>query len=319
MPRVRVAFVALLCVAMLAACGGGAGTPGSSASPSPSGRRLPIPELKLLVVKAIGGMRYLCGPPVVRIPTHEELVTEIKDLSRSRPADVAAILHHLHLVGTDLSDDDRERILSAANTITWSFSGRDGAAYRFDLTVRPLSSPGPVTWASGTVDPSGTVRVDFVKRNLFVPCPVCLAANTRIATPGGFVRVQDVRVGMTVWSTDRDGRRMRATVTGVGSTPVPLTHEMVRLVLADGRSVLVSPGHPTPDGSPVGELRSGSAFDGSTVVSTRRVPYSGGFTFDLLPSGPTGTYFANGVLLGSTLSGTGPRRPGPPRRGAGRP
>jgi hypothetical protein len=44
-------------------------------------------------------------------------------------------------------------------------------------------------------------------------------------------------------------------------------------------------------------------FDGSTVVSARRIAYRGGFTYDLLPSGPTGTYFANGVLLGSTLSG----------------
>ena len=159
-----------------------------------------------------------------------------------------------------------------------------------------------MTWASGTVDPSGTVRVDFVKRNLFVPCPVCLARNTRIATPGGFVRVQDVRAGMTVWSTDRAGRRIRAVVVGVGRTAVPPTHEVVRLVLADGRTAFVSPGHPTPDGTPVGELRLGMAFDGSTVVSTRRIAYSGGFTYDLLPSGPTGTYFANGILLGSTLS-----------------
>ena len=38
------------------------------------------------------------------------------------------------------------------------------------------------------------------------------------------------------------------------------------------------------------------------MVSAGLIPYAGGFTFDLLPSGPTGTYFANGVLLGSTLS-----------------
>ena len=31
------------------------------------------------------------------------------------------------------------------------------------------------------------------------------------------------------------------------------------------------------------------------------VPYRG-FTYDLLPSGPTGEYIADGVLLGSTLS-----------------
>ena len=42
------------------------------------------------------------------------------------------------------------------------------------------------------------------------------------------------------------GRRIRAVVLEVGRTPVPPTHRVVRLVLADGRRVLVSPGHPTP-------------------------------------------------------------------------
>ena len=31
------------------------------------------------------------------------------------------------------------------------------------------------------------------------------------------------------------------------------------------------------------------------------IPYEGLFTFDLLPAGPTGTYFADGILLRSTL------------------
>jgi hypothetical protein len=109
---------------------------------------------------------------------------------------------------------------------------------------------------------------------------------------------------MTVWSTDRVGRRIPVTVLRVGRTPVPATHEVVRLVLADGRTVLASPGHPTPGGVPVGELRAGERFEGTRVVSAERIPYAGGFTYDLLPSGPTGTYFANGVLLGSTLART---------------
>jgi hypothetical protein len=36
-------------------------------------------------------------------------------------------------------------------------------------------------------------------------------------------------------------------------------------------------------------------------VRTALVPYTSA-TYDLLPSGPTGTYFADGVLLGSTLA-----------------
>jgi hypothetical protein len=31
------------------------------------------------------------------------------------------------------------------------------------------------------------------------------------------------------------------------------------------------------------------------------VPYAGGRTWDLLPAGATGSYWANGILLASTL------------------
>ena len=83
--------------------------------------------------------------------------------------------------------------------------------------------------------------------------------------------------------------------------PVPAGHEVVYLVLADGRSVFVSPGHPLPDGRRVSALRPGEAYDGSAVAAVDRIPYDGGRTFDLLPSGATGVYWANGIELGSTL------------------
>ena len=78
-------------------------------------------------------------------------------------------------------------------------------------------------------------------------------------------------------------------------------HRVVALLLSDGRFVEVSPGHPTADGRTVGDLRAGDAYDGALVVNARLVAYSGGATFDVLPAGATGTYWANGVLLGSTL------------------
>ncbi|MFL5797315.1 MAG: Hint domain-containing protein [Actinomycetota bacterium] len=132
--------------------------------------------------------------------------------------------------------------------------------------------------------------------------PVCLARGTLIATPHGPVRVQDIRLGMTVWSTDRRGRRIRARIVATGRTPVPPTVRIVRLHLVDGRTVWVSPGHPTPDGRPISSLRPGDRLDGVRVISVRRVRYRGMLTYDVLPAGPTSTYFANGVLLGSTLA-----------------
>jgi len=123
-----------------------------------------------------------------------------------------------------------------------------------------------------------------------------------ISTPAGPVPVQDLRVGTPVWTTDRAGRRIRAVVLEVGHTPAPQGHRMVRLTLADDRTVLASPGHPTADGRTIGQLELGDRLDGSTVLSAALITYTGAATFDLLPTGPTGTYFANGILLMSTLA-----------------
>jgi len=90
-------------------------------------------------------------------------------------------------------------------------------------------------------------------------------------------------------------------VVEVGSMQAPAGHRMVHLVLADGRELLVSPGHKTADGRPAGTLRQGDELDGSTITFWELVPYTEGRTYDLLPSGATGRYWANGILLSSTL------------------
>jgi hypothetical protein len=72
------------------------------------------------------------------------------------------------------------------------------------------------------------------------------------------------------------------------------------MVLADGRYVEASAGHPTSTGRTVGSLRPGDLLDGSRVIALDSIPYAGD-TWDLLPAGPTGVYWANDVLLASTL------------------
>jgi hypothetical protein len=98
-----------------------------------------------------------------------------------------------------------------------------------------------------------------------------------------------------------DGERVALPLIEIGNTPVPPTHRVVQLRLSDGRAVNVSPGHPTADGRRVGDLAAGDAYDGAVVSSAELIPYAGGATFDVLPAGPTGMYWANGVLLGSTI------------------
>jgi hypothetical protein len=80
----------------------------------------------------------------------------------------------------------------------------------------------------------------------------------------------------------------------------------VVLTLIDGRVVRVSPGHPLVDGRRVASLRPGDELDGTLVRSVTREPYSGE-THDVLPAGATGAYWANGVLLRSSLAERGER------------
>jgi len=76
----------------------------------------------------------------------------------------------------------------------------------------------------------------------------------------------------------------------------------VRVVLADGRSVSASAKHPSASGLMLGEYRTGDVLDGAVVVSVENLDYDGEATYDLLPEGETGCYWANGILLKSTLS-----------------
>jgi hypothetical protein len=158
--------------------------------------------------------------------------------------------------------------------------------------VRPTDPPPPFAW----MDPS------HVRNGRQFPCPICLPDDARIATPAGDVRARDVRAGTLVFTADASGHRIVAPVLGVGSTEVPATHTVVRVTLADGRVVRASAGHPTADGTPLGRVHEGDLLDGARVASVQIVPYLGGRTYDLLPAGPTGAYWADGVLIGSTLT-----------------
>src|SRR5207302_1472186 len=111
------------------------------------------------------------------------------------------------------------------------------------------------------------------------------------------------------------GRRIRAIVLRTARRRA--VGEIERLTLADGRTVVASPRHPTADGRLVGALQVGDRFGGSRVRAISTVPYRG-FTYDLLPSGPTGGYSVTNDLIGiepsflvnSALMGATERRAG---------
>ncbi len=287
--------LALVGVLALAACGSVHGT----LAPSPPA--LTQPQLKFAVIDSAGKPAY-CDPdyyPIARDGGEQASAISLYPQIKADGATYLAIVAHEHLPSGSLTDAQKLTVYRAwkllrALTLTASASG-----YSFQYRVQAGSGYQMVT---GTVSQRGTVVVSARPQTTPPMCPICLAASTLIATPRGPVKVIDVRVGTLVWSESADGRRVAEPVVVVGSTPVPPEHRMVHLVLADGRELLASPGHRTADGRPLGTLAAGSALDGSTITTWELVPYAGGTTYDLLPAGATGRYWANGIELSSTLA-----------------
>jgi hypothetical protein len=134
-------------------------------------------------------------------------------------------------------------------------------------------------------------------------CPTCVCASpdTPIATPTGVRAIAALRVGDPVLSVDH-GRIATVLVAAVHRAEAP-HHFVVHVELANGASLDISALHPTADGRTFGDLHAGDLLGGVRIERVRTVPYDASFTYDILPASDSGTYFAGGVLIGSTLGG----------------
>lgn len=293
MKRVLVGVVAVLGIA----CG--------SSTPAPVvGTPLTITQLKFAVMDAVGTPVY-CDPdyyPIAR-PGNEQAnaVTRYPEI-RADAELYSAILAHEHLPSGELTDEQKLTLYRAWKLLRAVTLTQNGSDYAFSYRVQSKGGTASYLMVTGAVQVDGVVTVASRTPSGAPNCPICLAAATLIATPNGPVRVTDIQMGMLVWTAAADGSKIAAPVLAIGSMEVPAGHLMVHLVLADGRELLASPGHRTSDGRLLGALVVGDTLDGSTITRWELVPYSGDRTYDLLPGGPTGWYWANGVLLSSTLA-----------------
>lgn len=270
-----------------------------------TGAPLTTSALKFAVIDGVGPPAY-CDPdfyPLAREGGEQASALARYDQIRSDAETFAAITAHEHLPADRLSDAQKLVLYRAWKLLRALALTQAGSDYAFQYRVRSGMGYSMVT---GTVRVDGVVDVTSRATTGAPPCPICLAASAMIATPNGPVRVTDLRPGMLVFTASAAGTRFAAPVMETGSIEVPAGHLMVHLVLADGRELLVSPGHRTADGRQLGTLSAGDTLDGSSIVHWELVPYAGDRTYDLLPAGPTGDYWANGVLLSSTLAHQSP-------------
>ncbi len=284
-----------------------AGTLPPAATPAPP---TPLPtlasasltptELKYRVLNRFPKF-FFCDPDYYPIARSDEgqVAVDLFPSLQNEQEEFHAILEQLGLVGTT-SFTDQQKLLVYREHKKLAALHFDVLAdqYHFQITVG--SEGAQATSVAGVIDGAGNITVQQ-QTPTFATCPICLAAHTLIDTPNGPRPVEQVQPGDTVWTVDAAGQRVAARVLKVRSVPVSAGHMLIHLKLSDGRELWASPGHPTADGRVLAQVLPGAELDGARVVLAERVPYDGGATYDLLPAGPTGFYWADGILMGSTL------------------
>ena len=294
------------------------GSPGATGSPGPGtsgspGAPMTAGELRLALMDRFGP-RWYCDPDSYPISHGDEQSNAIQAFPEMQTEAVvfAAVVERLGLTGTTAFNDAQKlaiyHLWKVAVSIPLDPIGN--GRYRFDYLAEPVAPASEGTRSSGTISEAGEVVIEAQAPAGEPNCPICLARGTLIDTPLGPIAVDQLRLGDPVWTLDSAGQRVAGTVIALGSTPTPLDHHVIRLRLADGRTVTASPGHPLADGRLVGAIRVGELVDGSRVVVADVLAYAGGETFDLIASGSTGEYFAGGIPMGSTLLEGGWMRPG---------
>jgi len=277
-----------------------AGCAPSTTTPTISPVQYSVYELTYRLDANFGGV-FWCDPyfwPIVR--EGEEMAEAIAQFPtiKANEAEFAAILKHLSLDNKEQYTDEEKllifrqhKLLTMAIEVTPS-----GQLYNFVLRV----GEGQGERIEGTISRTGDIKITKQEPSINT-CPICLSEGTLIATPDGPVHVEEITNGMIVWTTDSSGRRVPAKVTATNRTPVPASFRLLRLTLEDGHTVTASPGHPASSGKPLGEYQTGEFIDGARIIAVESVTYGGSATYDLLPAGETGVYFANGIVLKSTL------------------
>lgn len=288
------AFSALSLAFIPAGCTGPAATTATTVT-----YNLPQLEYKLFDQYDV----FWCDPdfyPIARPGTEQANAIAQFPAIQANTDEFSAILNYLSLDRKDsYTDEEKLLVYRQYKKLTYAvqMTATGGGSYDFVLTT----GSGQGWRYEGTITAAGDITVK-TKVTSFNTCPICLAKGTLIDTPSGEVPVEQLQTGTSVWTLDASGKRVAEPIVQTVSTPVPQSFVILKITLADGRVVSASPGHPSATRRALGDYSVGDVLDGSTIVSIEHVAYTAGATYDILPAGATGVYWANGVLLLSTLA-----------------
>lgn len=245
---------------------------------------------------------FFCDPDYYPIAREDEMVLAQRRFAelQANQEEFQAVLNRNGLSGTTVfSDEQKLLIYREHKKLGAIFFEVAGDRYQFQIQTGAEGQQG--SFITGTIDAGGAIKVQKQDAS-FPSCPICLAAGTLIDTPRGAVAVENLRSGDTVWTMNEEGDRVAGKIVRFESVRVPATHQVIHIILSDGRELRASPGHPTADGRHFSDVKLNDLIDGSPVVLVEQIPYAGMATYDLLPSGSTGFYWADGILIGSTLT-----------------
>lgn len=281
-----------------------------ASTPPPS--YLPSPQPSLIIVYTQYQLEYILFArfpdvfwvdpdfyPLSRGP-EQEMANALQQFASIQAAseEFAAILEHLRLLNkASYSDAEKLSIyrehkkLTRAATLT-------PANNIYNFSIRTGENQG--LHIEGIITAAGQITITKQEPS-FNTYPICLSHGTLIDTLNGPLPVENIHPGMMVWTLDPQGNRILAPVIKTSSTPVPPLFQVVKITLSDNRTVTASPVHPSSDWRPLADYRPGDILDGSPVTRLERTVYDGSSTYDLLPAGGTGLYWAGGILLGTTI------------------
>jgi hypothetical protein len=299
----------LVLLFFLAGClipgGGPSPTPPPTSAPTPSptltpGTTYSTAQLKYLLLDHFGESRFFyCDPdyyPIAHGDEAEKAVSTFPEIQEDTST-FSAIVARKGLQPPYSNETKLVIYRDYKKLRAIPFDPVSGGSYRFSLQLGTFSEGHRVY---GFIRGDGVILSEQ-SETAILTCPICLAGETRIDTPAGPVPVKEIRRGMLVWTPGPGGTREAVPVLHAEKTRVPSGHRVVHVRLSDGRELDASPGHPLADGRLLGTLSVGDIVDGARVTGTDLVPVTGGFTYDILPAGDTGGYWANGIPLESTL------------------